>query len=56
MREKETDSREEEVQPDHADDERPSAEQAERPAPGIRHEREPDAENIMPAEDRPGTF
>jgi hypothetical protein len=29
---------------------------AEHPAPGIKHEREPDAENIMPAEDRPGTF
>ncbi len=31
-------------------------ETAEHPAPGIRHETEPDAENIMPAEDRPGTF
>jgi hypothetical protein len=31
-------------------------ETAEHPAPGIKHEHEPDAENIMPAEDRPGTF
>jgi hypothetical protein len=56
MSEKETDSRDDKDRPDHAADERPAAEQAERPAPGIRHEREPDAENIMPAEDRPGTF
>ncbi len=28
----------------------------ERPAPGIEHHREPDAENIMPAKDQPGTF
>jgi hypothetical protein len=26
------------------------------PAPGITHEREPDAENIIPVEDGPGTF
>ena len=56
MREKETDSREEQGRPDHIDDERPTVEQAEHPAPGIKHETEPDAENIMPAEDRPGTF
>ena len=56
MGEKETDSREEKERPDHGDDKRPAAEQAERPASGIGHEREPDAENIMPAEDRPGTF
>jgi len=31
-------------------------ETAEHPVPGIKHEREPDAENIMPVEDRPGTF
>ena len=31
-------------------------ETAEHPVPGVKHEREPDAENIMPAEDRPGTF
>jgi len=35
-------------------DEREDAE--EHPAPGIKHEPEPDAENIMPAEDRPGTL
>ncbi|MBK9155687.1 MAG: hypothetical protein IPM25_16010 [Chloracidobacterium sp.] len=29
---------------------------AEHPAPGIEHYPEPDAENIMPAEDRPGTL
>lgn len=28
----------------------------EHPAPGIEHYPEPDAENIMPAEDQPGTF
>lgn len=31
-------------------------ETGEHPAPGIEHEPEPDAENIMPAEDRPGTL
>jgi len=31
-------------------------ETAEHPVPGVEHEPEPDAENIMPAEDRPGTF
>ena len=31
-------------------------EESEHPAPGIEHYPEPDAENIMPAEDRPGTF
>jgi hypothetical protein len=30
--------------------------EAEHPVPGIKHEREPDAENIMPVEDGPGTF
>ncbi|HLL73861.1 MAG TPA: hypothetical protein VK421_01080 [Pyrinomonadaceae bacterium] len=60
MSERETDlrkeegRREEEGRPGRAAHERP--EEAERPAPGIRHEHEPDAENIMPAEDRPGTF
>ncbi len=29
---------------------------AEHPVPGIHHETEPDAENIMPVEDGPGTF
>jgi len=32
------------------------AETAEHPVPGIKHEHEPDAENIMPVQDRPGTF
>jgi len=31
-------------------------ETAEHPVPGIKHEKEPDAENLIPAEDRPGTF
>jgi hypothetical protein len=34
---------------------RPSDDEPEHPAPGIEHYPEPDAENIMPAEDRPGT-
>lgn len=37
-----------------ADDESP--ETAEHPAPGIRHAREPSAENIMPVEGEPGTL
>ena len=57
MSEKHTDSpAEEEERPEPARDERPSVEDGERPAPGVKHHREPDAENIMPAEDRPGTF
>jgi hypothetical protein len=35
-------------------DEQP--ETAEHPVPGIKHEPEPDAENMMPVEDGPGTF
>lgn len=31
-------------------------ETAREPVPGIRHEPEPDAGNIMPAEDEPGTL
>jgi hypothetical protein len=31
-------------------------ETAEHPVPGIKHEKEPDAENMMPVEDGPGTF
>jgi hypothetical protein len=31
-------------------------EEAVHPVPGVHHEHEPDAENIMPAEDRPGTL
>ncbi|HEV2150554.1 MAG TPA: hypothetical protein VGR37_24350 [Longimicrobiaceae bacterium] len=34
----------------------PPPETAEHPVPGVEHEPEPDAENLMPAEDRPGTF
>jgi hypothetical protein len=37
-----------------ADEEPP--ETALHPAPHIRHAREPSAENLMPAEDEPGTF
>ena len=37
-------------------EERNSPETAEHPVPGIKHEHEPDAENIMPVEDGPGTF
>ena len=33
-----------------------SPDEPEHPAPGIEHYPEPDAENIMPVEDRPGTF
>lgn len=28
----------------------------EHPVPGVKHEPEPDAENIMPADDGPGTL
>ena len=31
-------------------------ETSERPVPGIEYKDEPDAENIMPAKDRPGTL
>jgi hypothetical protein len=60
MSERETDLRKEEGR--RAEEGRPEgrgggrAEEAEHPAPGVKHESEPDAENIMPAEDRPGTF
>jgi hypothetical protein len=33
-----------------------SPEKDEHPVPGVEHEPEPDAENIMPAKDRPGTL
>jgi hypothetical protein len=56
MDEKETGSRKREEQKKNIAEERPTAEQAEELVPGIKHEREPDAENIMPAEDRPGTL
>jgi hypothetical protein len=32
------------------------AETAEHPVPGVKHQPEPDAENIMPAEHEPGTL
>ncbi len=38
------------------DDQDLPVEEAEHPVPGIHHEPEPDAENIMPAEDGPGTL
>lgn len=56
MDEKETDSGKREEQKKNSAEEHPDAEQAEELVPGIKHEREPDAENIMPAEDRPGTL
>ena len=34
----------------------PDPETEQHPAPGIEHEPEPDAENIIPAKDRPGTL
>lgn len=34
----------------------PPVETERHPAPGITHEREPDAENIIPIDDAPGTF
>lgn len=33
-----------------------SPETAEHPVSGIKHKPEPDAENLMPVEDGPGTF
>lgn len=33
-----------------------SPETARRPVPGVKHEPEPDAGNIMPAENEPGTL
>ena len=35
---------------------KPMDNEPEEPVPGIEHYPEPDAENIMPVEDRPGTF
>jgi hypothetical protein len=55
MSERETDLREREGERE-GERERERPEEAEHPAPGVKHEPEPDAENIMPAEDRPGTF
>lgn len=36
--------------------EEPNPETARRPVPGVKHEPEPDAGNIMPAENEPGTL
>ena len=44
------DEQEETVEPIERDDE------PEHPAPGVEHHPEPDAENIMPVKDRPGTL
>ncbi len=44
------------VQEDLTDEKDVPIEEAEHPAPDIEHYPEPDAENIMPVEDRPGTF
>jgi len=46
----EPDEREERVEPLERDEE------PEHPTPGVEYYPEPDAENIMPAEDQPGTF
>ena len=63
MREDETASREEVEQTEHSGGGRTSpggeqsqVEETEDPVPGVKHEEEPDAGNMMPAEDRPGTF
>jgi hypothetical protein len=56
MGENETDLRREEERPELDDNQRPSVEDGGRPVPGVKHEPEPDAENIMPAQDGPGTF
>jgi len=62
MREDETASRKEEERTGPWGERAPHggeqshAEETEHPAPGVKHEKEPDAENIMPAQDRPGTF
>jgi hypothetical protein len=34
----------------------PAPEETQHPVPGVEHKPEPDAENIMPAEDQPGTL
>lgn len=43
-------------QEERANDAEVHEDEPEHPAPGIEHYPEPDAENIMPVEDRPGTF
>jgi hypothetical protein len=44
------------ARPGRAPDERASPERARHPVPGVKHEPEPDAGNIMPAEHEPGTL
>ncbi len=41
---------------DDTDERKVPIDEAEHPAPDIEHYPEPDAENIMPIEDGPGTF
>ncbi len=45
-----------EQEPEQPDLQEERDDEAEHPAPGVEHYPEPDAENIMPAEDRPGTL
>jgi hypothetical protein len=40
---------------DERDESDGAVETEEHPAPGVEYKPEPDAENIMPAKDRPGT-
>jgi hypothetical protein len=42
--------------PAPAPEEREPADTTRRPAPGIEHEPEPDAENLIPKKDGPGTL
>ena len=46
----------EEIKEEKQNAENDSPETAEHPVPGVKHKPEPDAENIMPAEDQPGTL
>jgi len=55
MQRNDIDQEPEEARP-HDSADQDEADEAEHPAPGIEHYPEPDGENIMPAEDRPGTF
>jgi hypothetical protein len=42
--------------PEPSEPERPAPDRTRHPAPGIEHEPEPDADNLIPAKDRPGTL
>lgn len=55
MQTNDIDQEPEEKGPDVSQDQ-DDTDQPEHPAPGIEHYPEPDAENIMPAEDQPGTL